>query len=191
MLWWTLRQLKSNDRAKRLSAVQKLSDDREGRATQAVIEVLQSDFDRYVRLAAIGVLGKLKDQAAVAPLVELLSDKSGAFRFAAANALNEIGWQPKEDEQRGWYVVARRDWEQAARLGAAAVNPLLAALKEDDISLRRAAIQTLGKIGDTRAIAPLIELRKDKAVSKDVVAALARLYPFTPHSTRRQSGARI
>jgi len=45
-------------------------------------------------------------------------------------------------------------------IGAPAVGPLLALLKENDYAVQRVAVQTLGRIGDRRAVKPLILLLK-------------------------------
>jgi len=59
-----------------------------------------------------------------------------------------------------------------------AVEPLIAALKDESFSVRKAAAEALGKIGDTRAVEPLSAALKDKDsdVRKAAAEALVSLY---------------
>jgi HEAT repeat protein len=53
--------------------------------------------------------------------------------------------------------------ESLIKIGSSAVEPLISLLKYDDVSLRERAVQILGKIGDARAVEPLLESLRDKA----------------------------
>ena len=96
-----------------------------------------------------------------------------------------------------------RDAAQAALLeiGASAVEPLIAALKDSGWSGRFGAAQVLGKMGDPRALGPLTALLSDKDESMHVagigglgelrdpggVAPLAALLSDASEDTRRQA----
>jgi len=75
--------------------------------------------------------------------------------------------------------VARREWEQAARFGAAAVEPLVATLQHGDPDWRVAAgaAAALGQLGDARAVEPLVAALQHPHVNVEqaVVAALEQL----------------
>lgn len=60
--------------------------------------------------------------------------------------------------------------EALKNLGAAAVEPLIAALRDPQPNLRTQAARLLGTIGDTRAITPLMELSKDPALPVQIAA---------------------
>jgi HEAT repeat protein len=47
---------------------------------------------------------------------------------------------------------------ELSKLGADAVEPLIAALRQGDIEVRRAAARILGRIGDPRAVDPLVNI---------------------------------
>jgi HEAT repeat protein len=67
--------------------------------------------------------------------------------------------------------------EALVKLGSAAVESLIAALKDVNEAVRSAAAEALGKIGDVRAIEPLIAALKDsgKYVRGSVENALKAL----------------
>lgn len=75
---------------------------------------------------------------------------------AAAKALEQLGWEPEQNEAGAWYWIARNDWKKALALGALAVVPLLGILKLGDNPQRVEAAKLLGRIGDARAVQPLI-----------------------------------
>jgi HEAT repeat protein len=114
------------------------------------------DEDREVRRAAMGALKQIGNPA-VEPLVATLRDENSAVRRRAVQVLTSLGWAPVNDTQRAWHAIARGGgWkeEEVVRLGAAAVEPLMAALKDSASEVRVAAAQALIQIGNT-AVAPL------------------------------------
>jgi HEAT repeat protein len=58
-----------------------------------------------------------------------------------------------------------------------AVEPLIAALKDNNSTVRWSAAEALGKIKDVRAIAPLIDAQEDddNVVRREVIKALEDL----------------
>ena len=104
-----------------------------------LIENLNSDHDRRVRIAAAEALGEIGDGRAVEPLSKTLGGEDEYVRRYAAEALGEIG------DKR-------------------AVEPLIRVLLDDDghpnefslaeleAGVRKSAVGALGKIGDARAI---------------------------------------
>jgi HEAT repeat protein len=95
-------------------------------------------------------------------LIAALKDKDDYVRLRAAEALEEIGWEPSSDTEKAQFYLAKREWDKLIKLGKPAVEPLIAALKNRDDYVRRYATVALGKIGDTRAIEPLIAALKDE-----------------------------
>jgi HEAT repeat protein len=112
----------------------------------AAVYVSKREWDKCVELGA----------AAVGALVSALSDASADVREAAAATLDQLGWQPDESKAGAAYWVAKHDWDKCADIGAPAVEPLVSALKDDDVDVRRGAASALGQIGDARAIEPLL-----------------------------------
>ncbi|MFW9935529.1 MAG: HEAT repeat domain-containing protein [Candidatus Thorarchaeota archaeon] len=65
------------------------------------------------------------------------------------------------DTEKVQHFIAQGQWNEAARVGAAAVDPLLQVLQEGDIESRRGATDALGQVGDA-GIEPLIVALKDE-----------------------------
>ena len=129
--------------------------------------------DARQRRMAIYRLSRLRDKRAVEPLIAALKDKDAAVRRSAASALRTLGWQPTTDVQKADYLLASGQWREAVKLGEAAVEPLIAALKYKDGSARLRATEALGNLGDKRAVEPLIALLKGQDRSMRSVAARA------------------
>lgn len=113
-----------------------------------LIKALAYERDPNVREAAANALGDLGDHAAIEPLIDLLNEPwsiSGGPHDAGVRALTKIG--------------------------SAAVEPLIAALKnakrssnpmmDPDQNLRIGCVRALGMIGDPRAIDALLKALSD------------------------------
>jgi len=174
MLWWTLRQLKSKNEKKRIQAAEKLGGFRNTHAIQPLVSAL-NDKNWSVRKAAAHALGKIGDSQAVQPLVSAaLEDRNEYVRLAAAKELESLGWQPTDDSQRALHTIAIGDWDRAATLGAAAIQPLVAAIKNGTTpSEREAVAKALSEIRETQAVQPLVAVLKDKDSSVREAAARA------------------
>jgi len=152
----------------------------DARAVEPLIAALK---DKYFKLreTAAWALGYIGDARAVEPLIAVLKDKEKGLdlRQAAAWALEQLGWKPDQGEDGAWYWIVRRDWEKAVALGFPAVEPLIAVLKDayEDGDVRQAAAGALGKIGDARALEPLIAALKDgsSGVRQAVAEALGKI----------------
>ena len=150
-------------------------------AVDALIGAL-SDGARTVRSAAAWVLGEIGDVRAVEPLIASLADGVEDVRVAARRALVRIGApavEPLIAALRG-----SRDWEvymcdmsaqTLVDMGATAVEPLIAALGDEDMLVRWTAAEALGKIGDRRAVAPLVSALDDRGVRQAASEALGLL----------------
>jgi HEAT repeat protein len=128
-------------------------------------------------MRAAQALGQIGDPRAVEPLVAALGDRNKTVRGAVAEALDQLGWKPGQDEAGAWYWIAQGgDWApKCLDNGAPAVEPLIACLEAGqgrylglrgwsqslqkqfakDVATRQAAAEALGQIGDHRAIEPL------------------------------------
>jgi len=136
-----------------------------------------------VRQAAADALGQIGDARAVAPLIAALGDRSGDVRATAAGALAKIGTPAVPPliallGGRGGlgYIAA----DALAKIGTPAVEPLIAALKHSEhgeYDVRKDLAWALGKIGDARAVAPLIAALKDRydSVRDAALAALVQI----------------
>ena len=111
------------------------------------------DNDVQVRSAVIRALGKVKDERAIIPLIEAIKAKDSDIRNAAADSLKEIG--------------------------ELATMPLVNLIKqEQDIATLQKAIQTLGDIGDKRAVDTLEKIyaeSKQSLVKQEAAIALNKI----------------
>jgi HEAT repeat protein len=93
-------------------------------------------------------------------------------RKRAAEALERLGWAPNRGTAGAAFWATKGEWEKCAKIGPAAVKPLLMVLKEEREPVRReAAARTLGEIGDHRAVAALSVAAQDKYIRVGKAAA--------------------
>lgn len=139
-----------------------------------LIALLKDEYWEVRRDAAV-VLGHSGYRRAVDPLVACLKDKHREVRIAAAWALGRLGYKPKTEEARIAFLAAKREREQLAQ-EAAAVELLIACLKDESSTVCYVAMHALGKLGDARAVEPLlVAARKDKDVGYRAAHALGVL----------------
>src|ERR1700730_6296255 len=96
-----------------------------------------------------------------APTIEKLRDRRDVGDSSRHWAIWKDSFNKKRnyvsyDEQK----VRERVAEALVKIGSAAVEPLLATLKDSDSLVQMAVAKALGQIGDARAVEPLIELIK-------------------------------
>jgi hypothetical protein len=113
----------------------------------AVIAAL-SNQSEYIRQTAAEVLGENKVNEAIPALtVVLTDDRAWWIRKTAAEALEEIGWQPETDAQRASLYLVHENFESCVCLGKSAVKPLIDALESryDELAKEiRSVISGLG-----------------------------------------------
>jgi HEAT repeat protein len=134
MLWLILRQLKSHDELKRVSAAEKMGAYKEIKAVQALIAALSDPYFN-VRAAAAESLGQIGNKCAVEPLSASLKDSYGSVREKAARALGKI---------------------KDARV----IQPLIEALKDPDDRVRQIAIEALKQNPTPKSKEALSEYRR-------------------------------
>ena len=133
-------------------------DDADGDALEALQEVL----------SALG-------EAAVPPLIQALTASRSRTRGHAAEILDGMGWEPWNDAERAWYLIAREQWIELALMGEAAVVPLIRTLNGDDDHVRSEAAATLGEIGHPAAVLPLVDVLANDAVAPAAADALVAI----------------
>ena len=139
------------------------------RDVEGLIKALGYELDSgaynhtWIRRLAAEALGLIGGRRAVEPLIAAIRDKDDGVRKAADKALSMIGWQPGMDELAAAYWIAKGQVARCAAIGAPAVEPLIAALRDKNGWTRRDAAEALGQIGDRRAVEPLIAALRDKS----------------------------
>jgi len=169
-----LKQLSINmtdlDPAVRADAVEKIGEKgvalKGTEAMPTVIKLLTralKDTDSSVRSSAAVALGKIGDEQAVKPLIEALKDENSSVRRSVAIALGEIGDTRAVApliEALGDEEVQRDAGVALGKIGEPAVNPLIAALKDEDLHVQLNAALVLEKIGGERAVEALKKHRE-------------------------------
>ena len=107
-------------------------------AVQPLIEALDHE-NIYVPSA----LGRIRDPRAITPLIAILKNRGNATPYGDPH----IG---PDEASTALFLI-----------GKPAVEPLIAALKDDNVLVRLKAAWALGEIGDPRAVEPLIAALSD------------------------------
>ena len=132
------------------------------RAVEPLIAAM-GDGDEHVRQAVAEALGQFGDLRAVEALVAALADSDEGTYNAALGALGALPWEPAGASGAA-YLVARGEWDECARIGAPAVEPLIAVFTDAKWSSgalvygpakEKAAAGALVKIG-APAIEPIL-----------------------------------
>jgi len=135
------------------------------KAVQPLLKLLKDPEDE-VRIAACLALGLFKNSSTFDEITNvLLDDKKIEVRQAAAKALGytqhpaalpylmealrDSFWWYEREQQAGDLLTA------IEKMGSAAVEPLVTALKDNEGAVRKYAALILGRIGDARALEPL------------------------------------
>lgn len=143
----------------------------DARATDPLVAAVRDDRRPFVRAAAASALGQLGDPSGLACLVTALRDHNCDVRWAAATALDRLGWRPDRAAAAATYWTALRKWDKCAEVSA--IEPLIAVLDDEQAHVRRGAACALGCIGNSEASDPLVELLTDRDRSVRAAAAEA------------------
>jgi HEAT repeat protein len=100
--------------------------------------------------------------SAIKPLISALVSSEDKVSEAAAKVLDNLGWQPPNNEIGAAYYIAKKQWINTVRIGEPAIGALIIALKDPDVWVRTGAIEALGNIGSSEAVEPLIAMFTDR-----------------------------
>jgi HEAT repeat protein len=137
-----------------------------------LIKTMKSDADDGARKYSAQALGRIGDPAAFVPLLAAMKDKDSHVREVAAWSLGLLGDTRAIPELVRIFSDRRSSSQEAAagalvRIGQPAVPALITVLSEGNVAARSWAPYALGKIGDRRAVGPLVEAaeraRREKA----------------------------
>ncbi|MBU7021778.1 MAG: HEAT repeat domain-containing protein [Theionarchaea archaeon] len=164
--------LTHRDKQVRERAARTLGNFKDRRAVAPLINALQDDYF-HVKIQAARSLGKIGDERAIAPLIQLFEEKREKRKYppyiseAASFALSDIGEAailPLIEllkDNASTLTAKYQSTEALKRIGAPAIPHIIEAMKDRSWKTGWGAI-ALGKIGDKRAIEPLIRALEDE-----------------------------
>lgn len=174
--------LGSEDEKEREEAVDALSDLSDPRIVLPLIRAL-SDDSAYVRRSAADALGRTRAIKAVKPLMKALTDDDRYVKETAAEALGHLGDLAVPELMQG---VSDKDWRirvgslVALRVTSGKIptlDPIIGALYDESHYVRREAVKTLGRIGNSTITPYIIQATKDTdaGVRLRAIKALGKL----------------
>lgn len=140
-----------------------------------LLPLLKQEQSPVVRLAIIEALGACGDRTALEPLVAIKQDpgEDDKIKIGATFAIDRVtgGEQPAVDQLVEYLIDSKHPHtriEAARTLGKLgdprAITPLIAALEDDRVFVRKMVIKALVEFGDKRAVDPIIDAFKDEKV---------------------------
>lgn len=152
-----IERLGSEDLAVRCDAIDALGKTGDARAIMPLLSLLSDENAGFRAAYALSKIGA----PAVESLIGLVEDEGFLNRNGAVDALGEIGdaravkslLNLLGNDDKGLQCDAAA---ALVKIGEPAVEPLIELLKNEDCIVRIRAANTLGRIGDVRALEPLI-----------------------------------
>ncbi|MCK4734678.1 MAG: HEAT repeat domain-containing protein [Methanophagales archaeon] len=135
----------------------------DNRAVDPLIHAL-GDENSGVRRKVAEALGSIGDKEAIEPLIHASKDEKIDVRREAMIALDNMGWRPPSVFEQVDYLITTKKWNEIINIGEPAVESLIQILedKSSDVNYRVGAVAALGRIGDVRAVEPLIQALEDE-----------------------------
>lgn len=94
-------------------------------------------------------------------LISLLKNTNAYERKNAAQQLKKRTWTPQTETEKIDYLFANQCWDELVDLGFSAVGPLISGLMDEDKAIQESCAKSLGKLGNKKAIQPLIQKLND------------------------------
>ncbi len=122
-------------------------------AVEPLLQALESK--NYERRSVAAILGRLGDKRAAPTLARILKDPDEVYdvKNRMAQILNELGFEPRDETEKVYLLVAAKKWDEVAGLGEPAVETLIEALRRFGWPETREALAKIGK----PAVEPLIQ----------------------------------
>jgi HEAT repeat protein len=145
-----------------------------------LLEALKND-NKWIKVGAANVLGRIGSEGAVLPIMSLLNNQERMVRDEAAVALSRLNSKVAVKalldllKHETSYVREEAAWVLGEMRSKAAVRSLIQVLDDGDMGWMAAV--SLGKIGDENAIEPLKKKmeNQDSRVGQAAAWALARM----------------
>ena len=147
-----LRSLNHRSINTRVGVIEALAAVRDIRAIDPLVVLLESEENSEVRWAAALALGEIGETRSIPFLVQSLRDMDRYVRYGAVKALEQLGWQPENDADKAYYLLALQDWDGTKKIGRPATGPIITLLKEKHPATRAKMVELLGSIGGPGAM---------------------------------------
>ena len=165
-----------------------LSPDQIARLTKAL-----DHYDPAVRAGAARVIGRLKIAETGEALIKAVNDSQADVRYASMRALGAIG-EPRAikslTEQLAYYKKGEGAWsalDALARIGSQASVPVFRErLQDKDPFIRRAAMEGIGRAGDTESVSVL-----ERSATMDEAPMVRLAAAFALQKLGRNYAARV
>lgn len=136
---------------------------KEKKEIEGLIKALKYN-DRNIQISAVKALGEIRNERAVESLIQALKDQNiSHFVIVALKMIGKPAIEPLIKALKHENLGIR--WGATitlGKLGKPAVEPLIQTLNDENTLLRRGAANALGEIGDAKAIIPLNQILNDK-----------------------------
>jgi len=134
---------------------------------RAIFCVANRDWEKCI------ALGKLTYPI----LVGALKGSDLEVSVEAAETLETLKWKPQNKDDAAYYYVALRQWEKSSDLGEQAIKPISRELSNEDSTVVRSAIESLGQINHPAGIPYLLQKYSTGSaeIREAVVNALANI----------------
>ncbi len=129
--------------------------------------------DNEIRKQVAMALGRINDGRALDPLVDLMRDPAADMRAIAARILAQRGWMPDSKDDKILCFIALGKFEEAAKFGIEAIEPLSSSLADVDPVRRANAALALGLIKENDAAQVLTGVLYDSEPAVRSAAARA------------------
>jgi HEAT repeat protein len=200
MLWWKYQQLRSSNLKTRLATIAELAGSKQADSVGPLLFALKDQNTEIRSAAALALgqfqdkqvieplikmlrdpaplarataaesLGQLKDSSAMAPLIGLLRDPDSTVRVRASRSLERLGWQPENEDERKWHIVATGNLNRVDELGSDGVELLAELMRNGTPEKQLFAVKALGEIEDPRVLKLILEALKQNNVLVRIAA---------------------
>jgi HEAT repeat protein len=154
----------------RYAVIETLGQFHDPRALDILKEALCDPDDFNVRLAAVRSISRLNDSHAIVPLIKAVYDDAVSVSREASKALDKLLEHPDAVQELITALIENRDDRvriKAAKLLAGsrdprAVEPLIKALRDENMGVRLEAVKGLKEFSDPGIVESLIQALEDK-----------------------------
>ena len=143
----------------RTAAAESLGNIKNEKVVEPLIYILKDEWDKDldVKFEIAKALGKI-GESVIEKLIKILKDEkiNSNIKKSAVWGLENIGWKPKEVNEKIHYYIVKEDYGQLEKIGSLSVEPLIRILNySENHDTRIMVAETLGNTRDKRAVEPL------------------------------------